>query len=200
MYKLFCIKSKKRNIIKNKQKKMRIFDSHLLVNSYLIDSPQYSNISNLSLSSLCNFKGILHNLQYLPYLRDILTIVCILYVLSIVINIVVKLVSNSDYYTNKYYTIISKANSNYLYVVIFIFVLALITIMLGLYIIPEYLIPRTGFDELVNLDLISITGIDDPVTSDPMPGVRCPKCAARGVESWVLSGKYCPKCGHPCRW
>ena len=31
-----------------------------------------------------------------------------------------------------------------------------------------------------------------------MPGVRCPACAARGVESWVLPGKHCNKCHHPC--
>ena len=32
----------------------------------------------------------------------------------------------------------------------------------------------------------------------PMPGVRCPACAARGVEQWVLPGKNCPKCAHAC--
>ena len=32
----------------------------------------------------------------------------------------------------------------------------------------------------------------------PMPGVRCPACANRGVETWVLPGKHCPTCGHPC--
>lgn len=31
-----------------------------------------------------------------------------------------------------------------------------------------------------------------------MPGIRCPRCAARGIETWVLSGKHCPKCNHPC--
>ena len=31
-----------------------------------------------------------------------------------------------------------------------------------------------------------------------MPGVRCPACAARGVESWVLPGKNCKICNHPC--
>ena len=37
---------------------------------------------------------------------------------------------------------------------------------------------------------------DDP--DEPMPGVKCIKCEDRGVESWVLPGKHCPKCGHPC--
>lgn len=32
----------------------------------------------------------------------------------------------------------------------------------------------------------------------PMPGVKCPKCASKGVESWVLPGKSCPKCGTAC--
>ena len=36
------------------------------------------------------------------------------------------------------------------------------------------------------------------VLIEKMPGVKCPTCAARGIESWVLSGKNCPKCGHPC--
>ena len=32
----------------------------------------------------------------------------------------------------------------------------------------------------------------------PMPGVRCPRCAARGIEQWVLPGKHCPRCNQPC--
>ena len=32
----------------------------------------------------------------------------------------------------------------------------------------------------------------------PMPGVRCPSCEKRGVEQWVLPGKNCPICAHPC--
>lgn len=82
---------------------------------------------------------------------------------------------------------ISKANDNYLYVVIFLFVLGLTAIMLALYmsfmVVPQALMSTTAYDELVNLDLISITDIDEPVPSEPMPGVRCPKCAARSVES-----------------
>lgn len=31
-----------------------------------------------------------------------------------------------------------------------------------------------------------------------MPGVKCPNCEKRGVEQWVLPGKYCPKCSTPC--
>ena len=37
----------------------------------------------------------------------------------------------------------------------------------------------------------------DPYDSK-MPGVRCPRSAERGVVTWVLSGKHCPKCNHPC--
>ncbi len=31
-----------------------------------------------------------------------------------------------------------------------------------------------------------------------MPGVRCPKCAESGIETWVLPGKHCSKCNYPC--
>ena len=32
----------------------------------------------------------------------------------------------------------------------------------------------------------------------PMPGVRCPRCAEREKEQWVLPGKHCPRCNQPC--
>ncbi|PFH59393.1 hypothetical protein XA68_12423 [Ophiocordyceps unilateralis] len=31
-----------------------------------------------------------------------------------------------------------------------------------------------------------------------LPGVRCPKCFAQGVEVWVIPGKNCKECGTPC--
>ena len=31
-----------------------------------------------------------------------------------------------------------------------------------------------------------------------IPGAKCPTCRARGIEQWVLPGKYCPKCGTLC--
>ena len=33
----------------------------------------------------------------------------------------------------------------------------------------------------------------------PMPGVKCPTCASRGIEQWVLPGKHCPNCATACR-
>ncbi|KAK0666305.1 hypothetical protein QBC41DRAFT_230773 [Cercophora samala] len=30
------------------------------------------------------------------------------------------------------------------------------------------------------------------------PGVRCPTCAAKGVETWVIEGRACGTCGTPC--
>ena len=45
---------------------------------------------------------------------------------------------------------------------------------------------------------MSASSLMDTDPNDPMPGVRCPKCAGRGLETWVLPGKHCPKCGHPC--
>ncbi|RPB02288.1 hypothetical protein L873DRAFT_1733084 [Choiromyces venosus 120613-1] len=32
-----------------------------------------------------------------------------------------------------------------------------------------------------------------------IPGVLCPTCDAQGVESWVIRGKVCSKCGTPCQ-
>ena len=39
------------------------------------------------------------------------------------------------------------------------------------------------------------------ITKSPMvgmPGVRCRICESRGIETWVLPGKHCPKCGCAC--
>lgn len=27
---------------------------------------------------------------------------------------------------------------------------------------------------------------------------RCPRCAEQGIETFVMKGKHCPRCGHPC--
>ena len=32
----------------------------------------------------------------------------------------------------------------------------------------------------------------------PVLGRKCPVCAAHGIDQWVLPGKNCPRCGHPC--
>ncbi|EPS26694.1 hypothetical protein PDE_01632 [Penicillium oxalicum 114-2] len=34
--------------------------------------------------------------------------------------------------------------------------------------------------------------------SSKMPGVRCPNCAAKGQEVWVIPGKSCHVCHTPC--
>ena len=31
-----------------------------------------------------------------------------------------------------------------------------------------------------------------------VPYVKCPTCAAEGVEVWVIFGKCCPRCGTAC--
>lgn len=31
-----------------------------------------------------------------------------------------------------------------------------------------------------------------------VPSVKCPTCAAEGVETWVIYGKVCPRCGTAC--
>lgn len=40
-------------------------------------------------------------------------------------------------------------------------------------------------------------GLGDP-RGAPMPGVKCPRCAEKGIEQWVLPGKHCPRCSQPC--
>ncbi|KAK5174107.1 uncharacterized protein LTR77_001187 [Saxophila tyrrhenica] len=36
---------------------------------------------------------------------------------------------------------------------------------------------------------------DLPVRTMPVPGRRCPACAAKGETVWVIPGKRCPQCG-----
>ncbi|PHH89263.1 hypothetical protein CDD83_6382 [Cordyceps sp. RAO-2017] len=43
--------------------------------------------------------------------------------------------------------------------------------------------------------------LGDAVMAEPtakLPGIRCPKCFAQGVEVWVIPGKNCKECGTPC--
>ena len=47
-------------------------------------------------------------------------------------------------------------------------------------------------------ELFSYNIVDIDTLILPMPGVKCIKCAAKGIETWVLQGKACPKCGHMC--
>ncbi|KAK4139082.1 uncharacterized protein C8A04DRAFT_33458 [Dichotomopilus funicola] len=53
---------------------------------------------------------------------------------------------------------------------------------LGL-VVPEYisLFPHSG----------------EGILSLPVPGVRCPTCAANGEEVWVVPGLLCAKCRTP---
>lgn len=43
--------------------------------------------------------------------------------------------------------------------------------------------------------------VNSPLLCMVMPGIKCPVCAAKKppVETWVLSGKHCPVCGHECK-
>ncbi|PSR83833.1 hypothetical protein BD289DRAFT_483101 [Coniella lustricola] len=36
------------------------------------------------------------------------------------------------------------------------------------------------------------------IRSRPLPGVRCPTCAQKGKEVWVIPGRACSTCGTPC--
>lgn len=50
--------------------------------------------------------------------------------------------------------------------------------------------------EITQLDSLGSNDYSD--FDSKMPGVRCRRCAERGVETWVLSGKRCPRCNHQC--
>ncbi|KAJ9133495.1 hypothetical protein NKR19_g9016 [Coniochaeta hoffmannii] len=39
---------------------------------------------------------------------------------------------------------------------------------------------------------------DEGIRMLPLPGVRCPTCAANGQEVWVIPGRACGNCGTPC--
>ncbi|KAL1866433.1 hypothetical protein VTK73DRAFT_4712 [Phialemonium thermophilum] len=39
---------------------------------------------------------------------------------------------------------------------------------------------------------------DDGIRTLPLPGIRCPTCAANGQEVWVIPGRACGNCGTPC--
>jgi len=40
--------------------------------------------------------------------------------------------------------------------------------------------------------------LEMPIKDMPIPGVRCPTCAAKGQEVWVIPGKACGYCGTAC--
>lgn len=51
------------------------------------------------------------------------------------------------------------------------------------------------------IDIISVhhlDGVPYDTVAEKMPGVRCPRCAENGLETFVLSGKRCPICNHQC--
>lgn len=55
---------------------------------------------------------------------------------------------------------------------------------------------------VVGLIIFACFGYNDLLASIylmPMPGVKCPTCAERGIEQWVLPGKHCPRCSTACR-
>ena len=44
--------------------------------------------------------------------------------------------------------------------------------------------------------ILMLYGSEEP--EEPMSGVRCPACAEKGVETWVIPGKNCHVCGTSC--
>ncbi|KAL2018416.1 hypothetical protein VTK56DRAFT_835 [Thermocarpiscus australiensis] len=64
-------------------------------------------------------------------------------------------------------------------------------------------LPRTGINE--SFDLVPTVPKYSPffpisgegIRTHPLPGVRCPACAERGEEVWVVPGLLCPKCRAP---
>ena len=64
-----------------------------------------------------------------------------------------------------------------------------------------YIISVAIIITLLMMVFITISAMEMPGVDMPgMPGVRCPVCASRGIETWVLPGKHCPKCGCACDW
>lgn len=55
-----------------------------------------------------------------------------------------------------------------------------------------------SLDILTLIIVCSLLFLIIPILLPTMPGVRCPNCLHHGVETWVLPGKYCRKCGYPC--
>ena len=54
-------------------------------------------------------------------------------------------------------------------------------------------------DDFLNCDLSrGLAPEQDSTYYMPMPGVKCPTCAERGIEQWVLPGKHCPRCSTAC--
>ena len=44
---------------------------------------------------------------------------------------------------------------------------------------------------------LDLSGSDEGVITNPVPGRRCPACLERGDTVWVIPGKCCPQCGTP---
>ncbi|KAH8155063.1 uncharacterized protein LAJ45_00072 [Morchella importuna] len=47
--------------------------------------------------------------------------------------------------------------------------------------------------------IVPFLDFDPIIKTVPVPGVKCPTCELAGVESWVIRGKVCSKCGTPCQ-
>ena len=53
------------------------------------------------------------------------------------------------------------------------------------------------FGEIILAIFIDVV-VQGYINEMPMPGVKCPRCAERGIDQWVLPGKHCPRCNQPC--
>jgi len=52
--------------------------------------------------------------------------------------------------------------------------------------------------ELNLLDILPRINLEMNTPLDPISGVRCPTCPAKGQEVWVIPGKACGYCGTAC--
>ena len=73
--------------------------------------------------------------------------------------------------------------------------------LMPFYLLNEISIAFISIENLAGLTLacfITVIAIAYIIKRPAMPGVRCPRCAAGGIEQWVLPGKHCPRCNQPC--
>ena len=59
-----------------------------------------------------------------------------------------------------------------------------------------------SYSNFITMDNInSMTDGQTPDMGDYLENkhsIKCPRCAARGIEVYVLPGKHCPRCNQPC--
>ena len=140
-----------------------------------------------SVNILNSIKGIFNRIFTLKNI--------ILLFLSVVIAFLAK--NQLGYLFNIDLTNSHNPNIRYIIAGITLIIRFILNIIHGLYNIINtnlFINPLNGEDN--TSDIESVDGMDEEPQDMPMAGVRCPKCAERGQEVWVIPGKNCHVCGH----